>query len=156
MENKETTFRQVLFAAPPVLQRKFLKHQLTALAVAALTIILLVYFNTWAYCVGFLIALYVAYLGLTIIWDYGEEKIVSRRMVCIKAQRLLNQERMYLILRMVDGEPQDEEQVKKFYISAAKKELSLLTPNTVMEIYFRKDRPTELLAWEIVDYTGNK
>lgn len=156
MENKETNFRQVLFAAPSVLQQRFLKHQLTALAVAALTIILMIYFKTLTYCVGFLIALYVAYLGLSIIWDYGEEKIVSRRMVCIKAQRRLNQERMCLILRLADGEPQDGEPVRKFYISAPKKEISLLTPNTVMEIYFRKDRPTELLAWEIVDYTGNK
>lgn len=153
MNETPNTFRQLLLSSPVPLQRRFFKQLLASIAIALITIIFMICLRFWGCCVGLLIGLYVAYLGFDVIWGYADGKIICRKMVCIKAHRpLLKRERLVLIMRLAEGEPEDGEPIKKFYLPASKQEIALITLNTVMQIYYRPTNQLEIVAWEIVDY----
>lgn len=152
MNETQENFRHHLFASPLPLQKRFLKHMLASAAIAVITVVLMIYFRSWGYCIGMILGLYVAYVGFDVIWAYHDGKIISRKMVCIKAQRMPNRERVYLVMRLAEGEPEDDEPIKKFYLAATKQEIAMITPNTVMQIYYRPNNYLEIVAWEIVDY----
>lgn len=65
----EPTFMQQLSLVPQVVMQRFLGQIGAALVIVLLTIFLLFYFRTWQFCIGFLIALYIAYLAMDVVWS---------------------------------------------------------------------------------------
>ena len=90
-ENDESFIQQVA-SLPRPLQVRFLKHIGTAIAMLVLTVFMVIYFQTWSYGICSLISLYIAYLGCDIVWSSQSEKIICRKMVCVKANKVLRQD----------------------------------------------------------------
>lgn len=153
-ENNESFIRQVA-SLPRPLQVRFLRHIGTAIAMLVLTVFMVIYFQTWSYSICSLISLYIAYLGCDIVWSSQSEKIICRKMVCVKANKVLKQDRLYAIMRELDDTIPEQDAVHRFYFVGPKKELALITPNTILNVYFRPDTQLEVVAWEIIDYIGS-
>lgn len=142
-------FIQKVLSLPKVLQMRFFKQIGASLMIMAMTIVMMVYFRTWQYCIGFLFALYVAYNGFLIVWDLSDEKIVCRRMRIIKCGNVvLNKERRSIVAKEIDTE---EETLHSFQLSVNKNNSDLLDSNVILSVYFRPDRPNEVIEWEIID-----
>ena len=150
----EPTFMQQLSFLPQVVMQRFLGQIGAALVIVLLTIFLLFYFRTWQFCIGFLIALYIAYLAMDVVWSYNKGAIECRRMVCIKAQHLIRKNRVFVIMRDEGSTESTKNKTMLFYIATSKKNAALITPQTVMDIYYRPDNPLEVTAWEIVGNNG--
>lgn len=153
-EEQEPNLFQLIHSMPSVLHKRFMKQLAGSAAMAILTLVLLVTTKEWAYCWGFLFSVYLAYLGLSLVWDYGEKKIICKPMVCIKASRV-SKERMYLILRDLDAPMMAENVTHQFYIPASKTELNLITTNTILNVYYDPRSPIEMVGWEIIGMAGN-
>lgn len=152
---QEPSFMQQLGMLPEVMQRRFLGQITAAAIIAILTLFLLFYFRTWQYCIGLLIALYIAYLAMDLVWNYHNGKIECRTMICVKSQHLIRQGRVFVIMRDVESTESTMNNTKQFYIATNKKNAALITPQTVMTVYYRPDNPLEIVAWEIVGNNGS-
>lgn len=153
-EDQELSFIQQLRALPPVLFKRFMKQLAGSIALAIFTVVLLVTTKELEYCWGFLFSIYLAYLGFSLVWDHAEEKIVCKPMVCIKTTRLSKQ-RMYLILRDLDAPMTAKNAIHQFYVPASKMDLNLITPNTILNVYYDPRSPIEMTGWEIIGMAGN-
>lgn len=153
--SQDIPFTKMITDLPAILQARFVKHIMVALLMIAVTVFLIIYFNSWSYCIGLLIAVYIAYLGFDTVWAYQSGKLICKTMICIKANKLLKQDRLYAIMRETGSELPPEKITHQFYISGSKRDLELITPNTVLNVYYRPKNTLEITAWEIIDYVGN-
>lgn len=147
--NNEPSFFQQILALPQALQKRFMMQMGASIVVLFLTILSLVFFKQWGYCVGLLIALYLAYIGLDLVWGYYGGKIQCYRMVCIKATKI-TKEHMRLVMKELDTDLDDEQATHKYELPVAKKDSALITEHTIMNIYIRLSEPTRIQAWEII------
>lgn len=152
-EKQTPPFSVLLNDAPAILQRRFLKHCAVTLLICLFTILMAFYFHSWGYCIGFIIALYIGYLGCDLIYSFHSGKLICKTMVCIKVNRK-GKERIDIIARELEIEEPAKNTTHQFYVSGAKKELEMLTLNTVIAAYYRPNSPAELVAWEVLDYLG--
>lgn len=152
-ESQDASFFQQLRELPSVLFKRFMKQMAGSVTLALLTIILLVTTKEWEYCWGFLFSLYLAHLGFSLVWSHAEQKIICKPMVCIKATRLSKQ-RMYLILRELDAPMMAENVTHQFYIPASEKDLSLISTNTILNVFYDPRSPVEMIGWEIIGMAG--
>lgn len=150
----ELSFLQQLSLLPEAMMRRFFGQFIAVLLIVALTVFLMIHFKTWRYCIGFLIALYIAYLAMDMVWGYQKGKIECRRMVCIKSQYIPVKERLFIIMRDEGSTESTKENTRQFYLSTTRKNAALITPQTVLDVYFRPDNPLEITAWEIVGNNG--
>lgn len=148
---EDIPFFQQAASLPAPLLKRFMKQIAGSLLMAVMTIVVMLFTKDWEYCWGFLFSLYIAYLGVSLVWKYREGKILCQSMACIKATRLTKQ-RMFLILREMNPSPGATKTTHEFYIPASGKDLNLLTQNTIMDVYYDPSSPIEIIAWEI---TGN-
>jgi len=157
----ELRFSEMLHLLPPALNKCYLKNMGTAFLMCAITVFMMLYFKSWAYSIGLLISVYIVYLGLDIVWAYHSGKLICKPMVCIKASKLHKQERLFVIMREVNSEKPDandfptKQNTHEFYVSGNKKDLGLITPGTILNVYYRPRKLLEMTAWEIVDYSGS-
>ena len=149
------SFMQQVSMLPEVMQRRFLGQMVAAVAITILTIVLMIFYRTWQFCVGFLIGLYVLYMAMDLIWSFYKGVVVCKRMVCIKAKKLLKRGRVFVIMQDWGSKDATNHNTKQFYIVANKEDAELITPQTVMDIYYREDHPLEATAWEIVGNLGS-
>lgn len=145
---KKTSFFKLAHNLPAPLFQRFLKQFVVSLMIAVISIVLAFYTKQVMYCWGLMFSLYLAYLALSLVWNYYDKKIVCKEMVCIKAAKHLKQ-RIFLILREMDADEQNPV-THHFYIPASSKDLALITPNTIMRVYYDPKSPVELLGWEII------
>lgn len=150
---QEPSFMQYFLNLPLALQKRVVKQFVSCILIVFLTVLCLLIYKHRGYCIGFLIALYLAYLGCDLIWSYYSGKIQCHRMVCIKASRALGQEHVDLVMRELEEGVDAEQAIHKFYLPVSKKDAKMITENTVMHIYLRADQPARIQAWEIIDYT---
>lgn len=135
---------------PESLLKRLLQYIGAGAIIIVFSIFLMIFFRTWQYCLGFLIALYIIYLGLDIAWGFYDGKIICSKMVCIKATVLPGKKRLFIIMRDLNAKDVDINNTHKFYIASSKKNISLITPQTIMEVYYRPDNPMEMVAWNIL------
>lgn len=146
---KAPSFFKLAQSLPAPLLQRFLKQLFAGLLIAAITIVLACYTKQVMYCWGLMFTLYLTYLAMSLVWNYYEGKIVCSEMVCIKATKFLNK-RILLILREVEADPQVTNATHQFYIPATSKDLALISPNTIMRVYYAPSSPLELIGWEII------
>lgn len=154
IQPNEPSFVQQLLELPQALQKRFIKQMVTSILVFFIAILCMVFFKQWVYCIGLLIALYLAYVGCDLVWGFYSGKILCYRMVCIKASKKLFQDGMDIIMREIGETIDVERAVHKFYLPVTKRDAGLISENTIMNIYIRPENPTQVQAWEIIDYTG--
>ena len=149
------SFMQQLFLLPEVMIRRFFGQIAAAALIVVFTVFLLIHFKVWQYCIGLLIALYLAYMAMDMVWNYNKGKIECKRMICIKSQHFIRKSRVFVIMQDVDAKENTRDNTRQFYIATSKKNAALITPHTIMDIYFRPDNPLEVIAWEIVGNQGS-
>lgn len=142
-------FVQTIQELPPLLYQKFLLRMSGAVAALAISIILSIALRSANYLLGLLIALYLAYLAMDIVWSYAGGKTSARRIIIIRASRLLGGNHVKIVGRDLDMPEGSEESIVKFNLRINKRDSSLLTGNTVMLIYCTATS-VEPIAWEII------
>lgn len=148
---EELSFSQQLASLPQVVQQRFMKQMAASLVILLLTLILAAYFRSWEYSVGLLISLYFAYMGFDIVWSHSSGKLVCKRVLCVKASKVLgSSEQLQTIMRDVDAEVGAEDSMYHFSISTSKTNAAMITEGTLLDVYYRVDRPAELIAWNII------
>lgn len=149
-KQQELTFMQKITSLPSALKKRFFTQMAVCVAMAIIISIMALWFQKIQFCVGYLFVLYIAYLGLDIVWAFNDGKIVRQQMVCIKATKRLRQDCVRVILQETDTNKSAEERMHEFRIAATKKNLVLITENTILDVYYRPDTPMEVTAWEII------
>lgn len=147
-EEQKRFFQQVL-AMPVALQNRFYKQSGIALASVVLVSVIMAYFREWHYCIGYLIAVYLFYLALDIVWKYEAGMILRKRMIVVKATRLGGTS-FYVQMRELNTDLNSDIQMYKFYMSVSKRDINCITQDTVMEIFFNPRNPLEIIAWEVI------
>jgi hypothetical protein len=154
---EKLTFREAMATLPRVLMVEVLKRFAVAFAVLVVTLIALFVSKDWMICAGFLLMLVAAYLGLDIIWKHGDGKLLVAKMIICKASRAIGKrDKYHLILRDASIQNlvgQDYDTVKVDIIVAAR-DHDNITNGTILNIYFNKDAPTTVLAYEILGEVG--
>lgn len=148
----EKSFIECVGAMPAALKRRFVKQ----LAGSCLVMLLILFFvlvsKDWRCLFGLGFVLYIAYIGLDIVWKYDAGIIIRKKVRCISSTKILNnKERLYVALRNLECRDTDEPEVYKFYLPVSKKESGLFAPDVVMYIYLNSKNPSEILAWELID-----
>jgi len=138
---------------PAPVKGRFGKQMVAAFAICLMTIIFIAHFKSWEYSLGFLIALYVAYIGFDVVWKYSEGRVVCKRMKCVKAMTLPKVERLIVMMKeLVSDESAEPPSVREYYIPISNKQKRLFTEGAICDIYYNESSPGEILAWEVVDY----
>lgn len=135
---------------PLALQKRFLKQMFGAVCVAALTVVLLFYYKRWEISFGFLLALFIIWMGFDTNWRYQRGDIVCKQMICIKATRILKQDRIYAVLQELNYEGNPENATHHYYIPTSKKEAALIDSHVILNCYVAKNNTAELITWEII------
>lgn len=148
-------FRQAIAQLPEVLMTIVLKR--FGLAAAALVITLVMFFITkdW-YCFGGLIlSLMAVYLGLDIIWKFGDDKIMVARIIVCKVYRR-RKGQLHVIIRDANVQDIVKEDFETFrvVINANIKDRDNIIPGTVMNIFFTENAPGTVLTYEILGDTN--
>lgn len=150
-------FRQALAMLPRVLMTEVLKRFGAALLVLLLTVAMLLLSKDAMYSIGFILVLVIAYLGLDIVWKYGDNKILVARMIVCKATRSIRQrDRFHVILR--DASIQDlvgqDYETYKYDLTVAARDRETLSAGTILDIYISESAPHAILAYEILGEAG--
>lgn len=153
-KNDKVTFLQRAASLPSPLQRRFLMQSACAVLLLVVTFIIIVVTKEIKYICGVLFSLYLGYLALNLVWDFDAGNIQTVVMVCVKAKRNFR-ERATLMLRNYDAPALDANAVHKFYVPSAKKELDMISEGTILEVYYSKKNPSELMAWQILGNQTN-
>lgn len=148
-DSESKGFVQMVKELPPLLYQKFLLRMLGAVGVLAISAILSVVLHSTNYLLGLLIALYLLYLSMDIVWSYAGGKTSARKIIIIRASRLLGSNHIKIVGRDLDMPEGSEESIVKFNLRTNKRDSSLLTANTVMLIYCTATS-VEPVAWEII------
>lgn len=108
------------------------------------------------YSIGYIISLFAAYVGMDIIWKYGDNRIQQQRMVISKVTRCLKNQ-VHLILRDAATTDLLNEEVapKSYTIQMPKKDQTMVCPGTVMNIFISDTSPNTILAYEILGEIGS-
>lgn len=152
-DKKDAGFIETLLQMPDPLQTRFLKLIAATAITCILSITLMIVLKTPFLILGLALAVILAALAMDIVWSYEKGKFICQKVVIIKANYFLKKNQLHLIVRECNAE--NQETIHQFFIGGQKNELSLLTPNTVLNIYYKSNDKTNLVAWEILDYEGN-
>lgn len=150
-------FRQTLAVLPRVLMAEVLKRFGAALLILLLAVAMLFLSKDAMYSIGFILALVFAYLGLDIIWKYGDNKILVARMIVCKANRSIRQrDRFHVILR--DASIQDlvgqDYETYKYDLTVAARDRDAISAGTILDVYISENAPHAILAYEILGEAG--
>lgn len=151
VEKKETFFQELL-RIPDALKEKVLTYIIITVLIALFCVILMVVSGNLKCAVILLLALYTAYSGLDIVWAYSSGKLIQKKMVCFKQAKHPFLNCLEVICQEADEKIMSEETIHKFYIQNSRKNKHLFSPNTVLNIFYRTDNQTEIVAWKIVGY----
>ena len=155
-ELEEKSFWECVGALPMALKGRFLKQMAGSVAVALLILFFTIASKDWRCLLGLAFSLYIAYIGLDIVWKYDAGIIVRKKVRCISAAKVLgNKERLIVALRNLDRLNADEPETFRFYFPIAKKDSGLIVPDVMMDIYINRKNPSEVLAWELTDYRSS-
>lgn len=150
--SEEKSFCECVGALPMALKGRFLKQIVGSLAVALIILFFAFVSKDWRCLLGLAFSLYIAYIGMDIVWKYDAGIIVRKKVRCISAAKVLgNKERLIVALRNLDRRNADEPETYKFYFPVSKKDSGLIAPDVVMDIYINSKNPSEILAWELTD-----
>ena len=149
LDPQSISLRESIQTLPVPLADKFLKYTLAAILFLVLVIIMLFISKSVIYIWGLIFPVFFSYLALSLVWDWTEGKIICQKMLCIKSQRKSG-EQLYLIMKVLDSDPEQQDQILKFNIPVAKKDAELFTNDTILLVYYNPKHVGEMTAWEIV------
>lgn len=152
LQQEQSGFIKTMGLLPHPLLTKFVKYVFCAIAFFVIVLILIFLTKEVQYLWGLLFPLYFGYMAMSLVWDWAEQKIICRSMICVKATKK-HGDRMLLILRDADAPSDDVDAIHKFHIPATKQDISTITEDTILTVYYNPRNLGELIAWEI---TGNK
>lgn len=150
---EKLTFRQAISQLPQILMHEVIKRLGTAVIVTLVTIAMIILTKDWMYAVGFLLALLATYLGLDIIWKFGEGKILVARMLVCKSNRSLRQRNKYhVILRDASIEDLAGKEIDtfKYDLTVSARDIGNITTGTILDIFISEAAPHAILAYEIL------
>lgn len=137
---------------PPALQRRVVKQYGGAALIACVTILCMVVLDSWGYAIGFLFAAYIGWMGRDIISKWYSGKIVAKRVMCLKVQKIpLMKNKLIVMLKDLRTEAGEEASVKSYYIPTSSKDAAQFAERVIMNIYLENENSTELLAWQAID-----
>lgn len=149
---QEKTFRECIQELPQALKIRFLKQMAGSIGILFLSVFFGYMTKSWECVVGLLFALYIAYIGMDIVWKYNANIIVRKTVRCISATKILgNKEQLYVVMRNLERKDATEPEIYKFYFPVSKKESGLFVPDVVLHIYINQKNPSEIIAWEMID-----
>ncbi len=150
------SFSKVFYALPVPLKNRVLQLILSSVAIAFATIIFIIVSKSWECILGFLFAVYIAYIGMSIVWKYEEGKILCKTVRCLSVTKVLgSKERLYIAVRTTGNDSRTEPEIMKFYLRVSKKDSALLKPDVILHIYMDRRNQAELIAWELIDVYRN-
>lgn len=155
-QQKETlSFRATMAQMPYALIRLAISRFAASATLAIAITIMWVLTKDWHYSIGYIISLFAAYVGMDIIWKYGDNRIQQQRMVICKVTRGLKNQ-VHLILRDASTTDLLNEEVapKTYTIQMSKKDQTMVCPGTVMNIFISETSPNTILAYEILGEIG--
>lgn len=155
-KEQQLTFLQKVFQLSVALKKKFLAYMAVCILVAAIAVSMMIVFKDLRFSIGFLIALYIAYMGMDIVWSAYGGKIIQQQMVCLKTTKHPILNCLEVIFQEIGTEKTAEESIHSFYIPNTKKNKLMFTQSTVMDIFYRPDTPSEITAWAILGVTTEK
>lgn len=82
---QEKTFGECIRELPEALKMRFLKQMAGSICIVLLTVFFAFTTKSWECVIGLLFALYIAYIGMDIIWKYNANIIVRKTVRCISA-----------------------------------------------------------------------
>ena len=149
--SQKMSFQETVASLPHPLMTQVLKRFSTAATTALVVTIAWIMLKDWHYAIGYAIALFAAYVGMDIIWKYGDGKILQSRMVICKATKGLKNQ-VHIILR--DAAATDllkaDIETYSFSLEIPARKRSMISPGTVMDIYISESSPNTILAYEIL------
>ncbi|HIT33993.1 MAG TPA: hypothetical protein IAC31_05130 [Candidatus Faecousia intestinigallinarum] len=135
-------------AMPISLSNRILKQYALSAGIFLLVGFMMLFFRSWRYGVGLLGSAYLLYLARHTTRRWRQGKILTQRVVVLKASRLSRQRTIALV--QIEGTAAPEQDTKRYYIPGTPQALAAFSPGTILSIYFDQDAPTELLAWSEV------
>lgn len=149
-----SSYISLISALPPVFKTRFIKQAGVTVLFFVGSAVLAIAFRSANYLVGILMGLFILYLAVDTVRNYNRGDIVKEQMLCIKAVHMPGSRRVYAIMREIDGKNTPENAVHHYNIPSSKKDVKVLTQNMIFNIYYRKNNPADLVAWEPIDYYG--
>lgn len=141
-------------ALPPALRQRVLKQYFGAALVALFAILSMIIMQSWEFAIGFLISVYLVWLGSNMIRKWQQGKIVCKRVMCLKAQKIpLMKNKLIVVLKDLDAAAGDEKGVYNFYVPTSSRAAAQFSEKIVLHIYIEAENPVELLAWQAIDVT---
>lgn len=153
-QQEKMGFRQAFTTLPRSLQLVFFQRMAYCLLAAMATLLTVCISKDPVYCVGFLISLFSAYLGMDIIWKYAGGKLYTAKMVVCKAQRewrkSSNQYNVILRDASIENPAKEDSETAKFRLTVTRSDAGNITEGTVLQIYFFENAPRNVLAYDIL------
>lgn len=153
-EKEHISFGEQLNLMPAILQKRFFKQIGICVLLSLVCIVFMIYLQNSGISIGFLIVLYLAYTAFSIVWRYNDGKIICKKMAVLKANNLLKQERVLVSLRELDEGGGKTGEVFRLFLNGNKHDLAMISSNVILDVYMDPRNPTEVIAWEITDFTG--
>ena len=151
------SFWEALQQLPRVLLLEVLKRVGTFFVTLLLTIFMLCIEQDWMYCIGFVISLCVLYLSLDIVIKYRNGQIYVARMIVSKTQKNWRRKsRIRTILRSANIKDVTSQEIVETYqydLPVTLRNKGMITPGTVLDIYFYESSPHTILAYEVLGET---
>lgn len=153
-DNKSTmSLAETWQCMPKMLQQGVVNRFLTGGTAALLGVIAITITREWNYAAAFVLAIIACGTGFDILWKVSHHKVIVARAYICKAKRGHKLRQVQVILRSADVENvrKDDYETFTFNISVQRNDLDLLTPGTLINIYYSVTAPDAILAYEILD-----
>ena len=126
---------------PDGVATKVHRQYFVALLITLASIVLAIAYKEASYLTGFIIALALLYLGISTKYDYAYDRITELPMLCVSASTTPGRNTTRVVFRTDDEIPAYME----FIIPGKSRDVFL--PNYAYIVYFRPDKPKELVGY---------
>ena len=127
---------------PSALQRRVWIQYLAAVGLTLAILVMGGYYHNPTYLIGLLIPVALVFLGVTTTMEYDEGKILEVPVVCTSSETFRLRDTTHVVFRT------DEEVPQYFsFVVPGKNQQEKFIPNSSYVIYFREDRPHELIGF---------
>lgn len=139
VRKRPTRLRDI--SLPDGVANKVMKQYIVAAIIAIVSLVLTIVEHEASYLIGFAIAGALVYIGISITLDFADNKITELPVVCVSSRTFTGRRVTKVVFRTTEDAPNYFE----FYVPGKDKES--FEPNYTYIIYFREDKPKELLGY---------
>ncbi len=142
-EKKEPSFLETLVELPSGLSRKVFLEFLAGAAFFVGTVVMLIATKTPEMALGFLLAAWFVWMGLSIVFDWQSGEIEEVVLVCVSCSKVPMRDRVRVMFRTPN------EEIPSYYeYNFPSKNRAQFMPNMTYVIYIRRSTPQILLGYQ--------